>query len=346
MKESAVPTKGERRTRVHTDILAPGPAQAMLGLLDRDPRAISEGDPLPLGWHWLYFRQPCRASRLASDGHEVRGDFMPDVNLPRRMWAGGILRSLRPVALGEPAELRSEIASITEKHGRSGRLVFVTVGHTVLQEGRRCVQEEQVIVYRGRAPRPDATTPRPRAARRKTAPGGGGGDMANSGGGSADAGDAGDVASSGGDSADAAGAGDAVSSGRGRADPAPEWTETFLPTTVTLFQFSALTYNSHRIHYDHPYVTQQEGYPGLLVHGPLTALLLLDAAQRHAPAPVSTFRYRALAPLFVDQPITLAGQAAPAGADGSGPREERIVEALSPSGEVALRGWVTSSSVV
>ena len=309
--------EGERRTRVHTDILAPGPAQAMLGLLDRDPRAISEGDPLPLGWHWLYFRQPVRASRLARDGHEVRGDFMPDVDLPRRMWAGGTLRSLRPVALGEAAELRSEILSVTERRGRSGRLVFVTVGHTVLQEGRPCVEEEQVIVYRELAPRPSVAAARPQAAREKAvAPGQGGGTSA--------AADEAEVASGNG----------------GRADPAPEWTETFHPTTVTLFQFSALTYNGHRIHYDHPYVTQQEGYPGLLVHGPLTALLLLDAARRHSPRPVRQFRYRALVPLFVDQPIALAGHAPPAGADGSALQEQRIVEALAPSGGVAMRGWV------
>ena len=299
MKESAVSAEGERRTRVHTDILAPGPAQAMLGLLDRDPRAISEGDPLPLGWHWLYFRQPCRASRLARDGHEVRGNFMPDVDLPRRMWAGGMLLSPRPVALGEAAELRSEILSVTEKRGRSGRLVFVTVGHTVLQGSRPCVEEEQVIVYREPAS-PSAAT-----------------------------------------SSGTGGDGAAGRESGGRPESAPEWSETFLPTTVTLFQFSALTHNGHRIHYDHPYATRREGYPGLLVHGPLTALLLLDAAQRHNPHPVRQFRYRALAPLFVDQPIALAGQAASAGADGSGPQPERIVEAFAPSGAVAMRGWVT-----
>ncbi|MCY3707197.1 MAG: acyl-CoA dehydrogenase [Gammaproteobacteria bacterium] len=318
MKESGVPAEGERRTRVHTDILAPGPAQAMLGLLDRDPRAISEGDPLPLGWHWLYFRQPRRASRLARDGHEVRGDFMPDVNLPRRMWAGGTLRSLHQVSLGEAADLRSEILSVTEKRGRSGRLVFVTVGHKVLQGDRRCVEEEQVIVYRESAPRSSTATVQPQAARQKAAaPGRGDGTSA--------APDADDVASDNG----------------GHADPTHEWTETFLPTTVTLFQFSALTYNGHRIHYDHPYVTEQEGYPGLLVHGPLTALLLLDAVQRHSPRPVRQFRYRALAPLFVDQPIALAGHGPPAGADGSALQEQRIVEALAPSGGVAMRGWVT-----
>lgn len=328
MKESAVSAEGERPTRLHTDILAPGPAQAMLGLLDRDPRAISEGDPLPLGWHWLYFRQPCRASRLARDGHEVRGDFMPDVDLPRRMWAGGTLRSLRPVALGEPAELRSEIASITEKRGKGGRLVFVTVGHTVLQDGRPCVEEEQVIVYREPAPRASAATGGRKSAPPKAATSGQGGGAAHPAG-------ADNVARSGG--GDAKGA----RKSSGRCEPAPEWSETFLPTTVTLFQFSALTYNGHRIHYDHPYVTQQEGYPGLLVHGPLAALLLLDAAQRHSPRPLRQFRYRALAPLFVDQPIMLAGPAAPAPAAESGPPKECVVQALSPSGVVAMRGWVT-----
>ena len=330
MTEPAVPTGSERPTRVHTDILAPGPAQAMLGLLDRDPRAISEGDPLPLGWHWLYFRQPCRASRLARDGHEVGGDFMPDVDLPRRMWAGGMLRSIRPALLGEPAELRSEIMSVTEKRGKSGRLVFVTAGHTVLQEGRRCVEEEQVIVYRESVPRPAAATARPQATPQNAATSG-------QGGGPADAAGAGDVAraTSGGDRGIGSKAG-------GRAGPAAEWSETFLPTTVTLFQFSALTYNGHRIHYDHPYVTEQEGYPGLLVHGPLTALLLLDAAERHARGLVSSFRYRALAPLFVDAPITLAGRPPSDAEVPGGPRAaERVVEALSASGAVAMRAWVT-----
>ena len=310
MSESTVRPGHETRTRVHTDILAPWPAQAMLGLLDRDPATLSEGDPLPLGWHWLYFRQPFRSSRLARDGHETRGDFMPDVDLPRRMWAGGTLRALRPASLGEPAELRSRIVSVTEKRGRSGRLVFVTAGHAVVQNGRRCVEEEQVIVYR--EPEPPATaSSAPSEARTATA-----------------AGQDGD--------GEAAGGGKGGPPGR-----APEWTETFLPTTVTLFQFSALTYNGHRIHYDHPYVTRREGYPGLLVHGPLTALLLLDAAGRHARAPVSSFRYRALAPLFVDAPITLAGHRAPTRSAGSSQPQERIVQALAPSGAVAMRGWVT-----
>ena len=270
------------RTRVRAEILSPGPAQFMQALLDRDPAGIGEGDPLPLGWHWFYFNKPVRASDLGPDGHERRGTFMPEVGLPRRMWAGGELRALSPVRIGEPAELRSEIREVREKRGKSGRLVFVTVGHAVLQGGRACVEEEQVIVYR--------------EARGAEATG-----------------------------SQAAAAPDPAA-------PPPVWSETFLPTPVTLFQFSALTHNGHRIHYDHPYATRREGYPGLLVHGPLTALLLLDAARRHGDTP-SSFRYRALAPLFADEPITLVGR------PGSRPGE-RVVEALAPAGTVAMRGWV------
>ena len=105
------------RVRVRAEVLSRGPAGIMQALLDRDPAGIREGDPLPLGWHWFYFKQPLRASSLGVDGHEHRGAFMPDVDLPRRMWAGGTLRSLRPVLIGEAAELRSRVAGVEERGG-------------------------------------------------------------------------------------------------------------------------------------------------------------------------------------------------------------------------------------
>ncbi len=77
---------------------------------------------------------------------------------------------------------------------------------------------------------------------------------------------------------------------------------------VVLFRFSALTYNGHRIHYDHPYATGTEGYPGLVVHGPLLALLLLRAADGAGPdkdARLAAFSYRAVAPVFCDEEILL-----------------------------------------
>lgn len=304
------------RTKIRTDVLGTWPSQAMLALLDRDPGTLAAGDPLPLGWHWLHFKDPVRASGLGPDGHERRGAFMPEIDLPRRMWAGGTLRSLRPARTGARAELRSGIRGVEEKVGKSGRLVFVTVGHTLLQDGHACVEEEQVIVYREAGRRPATEPARPEASR---------------------------VASP----TPAVSQAPAASSTPTAASPTPAvpsprpaaWTETFLPTPVTLFQFSALTYNGHRIHYDHPYVTEREGYAGLLVHGPLTALLLLDAAQRHAARPVSRFRYRALSPLFVDEPIALVGRPALV-SDGASRPGERIVEALGPTGSVAMRGWV------
>src|SRR5690606_33282284 len=69
----------------------------------------------------------------------------------------------------------------------------------------------------------------------------------------------------------------------GAADPEGEWRLELDTDPVLLFRFSALTYNGHRIHYDHPYATQVEGYPGLVVHGPLLALLALELPRRHVP---------------------------------------------------------------
>lgn len=77
------------------------------------------------------------------------------------------------------------------------------------------------------------------------------------------------------------------------------------PGSVDLFRFSAVTFNSHRIHYDVPYATGEEGYPALVVHGPFTAARLFGFAAR-GPAMPRHFAFRAIAPLFVDQPVTLA----------------------------------------
>jgi 3-methylfumaryl-CoA hydratase len=84
---------------------------------------------------------------------------------------------------------------------------------------------------------------------------------------------------------------------------------------VLLFRFSALTYNAHRIHYDLPYATEIEGYPGLVVHGPLLALLALEPARLHRPdAPVRAFDYRLVHPAFA--PAEIAAVARPRGEDG------------------------------
>jgi 3-methylfumaryl-CoA hydratase len=96
----------------------------------------------------------------------------------------------------------------------------------------------------------------------------------------------------------------------GSSDPEGEWRVELATDPVLLFRFSALTYNGHRIHYDHPYATEVEGYPGLVVHGPLLALLALELPRRHAPnRPVRSLEYRLVRPAFVPSRIVSAGRA-------------------------------------
>jgi 3-methylfumaryl-CoA hydratase len=86
------------------------------------------------------------------------------------------------------------------------------------------------------------------------------------------------------------------------------WEIQWTPDDVLLFRYSALTFNGHRIHYDRRYVTTVEGYPGLVVHGPLIATLLLDLVRRHEPsAVVSAFEFRAIRPTFDLSPFSVCG---------------------------------------
>jgi 3-methylfumaryl-CoA hydratase len=242
------------RTRTERDELSLFPARGMAALLDADPALLEADSTLPTGWHWLYFRPTARQSDLGNDGHPRRGGFLPPVELPRRMWAGGRFRFGASLRLGENVERVSSIRDVAQKHGRSGPLVFVTVNHRVSGPAGLACDEDQDIVYRD-APRPGDPTSPPRRLAEPTA-----------------------------------------------------WQEQFTPDRVALFRFSALTFNGHRIHYD-PAYAQAEGYPDLVVHAPLIALLLLGAAQRRGSASgPASFEYRAVSPLFVGQAIRLQGE--------------------------------------
>jgi len=92
----------------------------------------------------------------------------------------------------------------------------------------------------------------------------------------------------------------------------PLWQRTLVPDAVLLFRYSALTFNGHRIHYDRSYATQIEGYPGLVVHGPLMATLLVDLVRRHSTRSLKNFHFRALRPVFEcadARPLRLCAQA-------------------------------------
>jgi 3-methylfumaryl-CoA hydratase len=108
------------------------------------------------------------------------------------------------------------------------------------------------------------------------------------------------------------------------------WRRRVDPDPVLLFRFSALTFNSHRIHYDRPWATEVEGYPGLVVHGPLTSTLLIDFARDHnAGRPFRSYTTQARAPLFDTAPFELRGRPT---ADGRGAE----LWAVTPEGTVAM----------
>ena len=119
--------------------------------------------------------------------------------------------------------------------------------------------------------------------------------------------------------------------------PAPagwDWVSSVRPNEVMLFRYSALTFNSHRIHYDYPYVTEVEGYPGLVTHGPLTATLLLDAfTAEHPGTRVTGYNFTAKSPLFANEQIHLVGREIENG--------EHELQAIAPGGKPAIVATAT-----
>jgi 3-methylfumaryl-CoA hydratase len=107
------------------------------------------------------------------------------------------------------------------------------------------------------------------------------------------------------------------------------WSREIHPDDVLLFRYSALTFNGHRIHYDRRYVTEVEGYPGLIVHGPLIATLLLDLLRRQLPAAqVRHFGFKAMKPIFDIAPFSVCGRL-------EGDKTVRLW-AVTPEGHLAM----------
>ena len=231
------------RSETRRDVASPAPLVSLSALLDRDDPPPNAGDVAPPLAHWLYFLPNYRNSEAGEDGHSGPGSgLLPEMPLPRRMWAGSRLEFLEPLRVGAEITRVSTIRDVKVKSGRSGSLVFVTVRHEVRDGLGTVLTDEHDIVYRGET----ALAARPTPAQRGAV-----------------------------------------------------WRREIRPDPVLLFRYSAVTFNSHRIHYDHPYVTQVEGYPGLVVHGPLIATLLVDLFRRQKPeAELKRYTFRALRPLY------------------------------------------------
>ncbi len=125
-------------------------------------------------------------------------------------------------------------------------------------------------------------------------------------------------------------------SGIPQTEPPPAglpWTRTIRPDPVSLFRYSALTFNPHRIHYDRPYAMNDEGFPGLVVHGPFSQQCLLDLLRDSTPRPIVKFAMRARSPLFDVAPFTLVG--------GMVNDNEADLFAVNPSGGIAMQARAT-----
>ncbi len=241
------------------DTIAAAPMAGLSATLDRKDEKPQKGTVLPPLWHWVYFVQMARLSCIGADGHRKRGEFLPPVSQPRRMWAGGEFEFSQPLHVGDHVERRSTIENISEKTGRTGSLVFVQLKHDFFINNDQipAMVEKHDIVYQ-QAPQVDQPAPPPTIA-----------------------------------------------------PTGHQWEKRIEPTEVLLFRYSALTCNGHRIHYDRTYATEVEGYPGLIVHGPLIATMLLDALhQELGQKDLHRFRFRAIRPTFDTNPFYVCGLAA------------------------------------
>ncbi|PZW42134.1 3-methylfumaryl-CoA hydratase [Humitalea rosea] len=134
------------RSRVVTDSFTAPAVRRIRALLDLPPDPVP--DSLPAHWQAMFFPDIAPQSGLGPDGHPRKGEFLPPIPLPRRMFAGRRARFLAPLPLGAEATRTTTIAAITEKTGRTGPMVFVTLRHDIAAEGVLLVSEEQDVVYR------------------------------------------------------------------------------------------------------------------------------------------------------------------------------------------------------
>jgi len=270
------------RRLVSSDVATAAPANLLRLAFGRGEPELRHGDPLPPGWHVLYFLPRFGPDELRPDGSPREAGVVPSMPLPRRMFAGERLRFHAPIRVGDELRRETELTDLSLKTGGTGALVFATVTSRIFTTGGLAVEEERRTVFREEV-KPGE---RNQAPRREEAP------------------------------ADA------------------PWRRRVAPDPVLLFRFSALTFNSHRIHYDRPWATEVEGYPGLVVHGPLTSTLLIDFAREHSPGRAFlSYATQARAPLFDTAPFELRGRPR---ADGGG----ADLWAVTPEGTVAMSGQI------
>ncbi|WP_050723958.1 FAS1-like dehydratase domain-containing protein [Microbacterium sp. GCS4] len=251
---------------VRTEPITTGTVGAYRGTFAASDPVLDAGDVLPAGWEGVFFPFAVPLADLRPDGTPARDGVVPEIDLPRRMYAGETTEFLRPIRVGDEVTQTTTLGGVVEKSGSRGRLTFVDIDREYAVDGEVAVRSVWHDVFLEAAD-PDAPQRAPQPQPQVAAE--------------------------------------------------ADWVEEIALDARQLFRFSALTFNTHLIHYDRAWARDVEGLPDLLVHGPLTRILLMDAARRHAHGRVpARLDVRAIAPILVDRPLRLVG----GGATGDGLR--------------------------
>ena len=220
--------------------------------LDEDPGNPQKGEIASSGLHWALAPAVVKSSLLGKDSHPKKGEFLPPVPLPRRMWAGCRTHFLKPLKIGDLVKKRSSVVDINLKDGKSGLLCFVTANYEFFVDDQLMIKEDHDLVYRDYN-KEDKT----------------------------------------------------IFVKNDLPFVKPDYEEKIFAHPTMLFRYSAITFNGHRIHYDYPYSTEEEGYKDLVFHGPLQATLMLRAAEKYKKAKVKSFSHRGVAPVYANDHLII-----------------------------------------
>ena len=220
--------------------------------LDEDPGNPQKGEIASSGLHWALAPAVVKSSLLGIDSHPKKGEFLPPVPLPRRMWAGCRTHFFKPLKIGDLVKKRSSVVDINLKDGKSGLLCFVTANYEFFVDDQLMIKEDHDLVYR------DYNKEDKTIFVKNDLP--------------------------------------FVKS---------DYEEKIFAHPTMLFRYSAITFNGHRIHYDYPYSTEEEGYKDLVFHGPLQATLMLRAAEKYKKAKVKSFSHRGVAPVYANDDLII-----------------------------------------
>ena len=265
------------RKIVEEDEATAAPLRGMAVTFERAEKPPARGEPVPPGWHLTYFPAAAPRDTLGADGAPTGFGVMPEMPLPRRMYAGAKLTFHAPILVGDTLRRETEFSDVQLRQGSTGTLILGVQTRRFYTPRGLALTEEQQTVFREEVP-PGTQSGIPK-----------------------------------------------------REEPPADtpWRRVWSPDSVTLFRYSALTFNPHRIHYDRPYAMQTEGYPGLVVHGPFSQQCLLDLLRDNAGGrAIRGFSMRARAPLFDVAPFTVLGRLTPDGAE---------LWAVTPQGTIAMQ---------